>query len=177
MSVDDAKFMKIMEDGVKMVKKHYQIPLPFRNPNIQLPNNRYQAWQRLSYLQKRFNKNKEFEKGYVRYMEKIISKGYARKSTREAAPGKIWYLPHHGVYHPNKPGKIRVIFDHSADYKGRCINREFLSGPDLTNQITGVLLQFREEQLVVMGDIEAMFCQVKFPDDQCSFLRFLWWED
>ena len=41
MSVDDAKFMKIMEDGVKMVKKHYQIPLPFRNPNIQLPNNRY----------------------------------------------------------------------------------------------------------------------------------------
>ena len=108
---------------------------------------------------------------------KIISKGYARKSTREVAPGKIWYLPHHGVYHPNKPGMIRVIFDLSADYKGRYINRELLSGPDLTNQIAGVLLQFREEQLVVMGDIEPMFCQIKFPDDQCSFLKFLWWED
>ena len=23
-------------------------------------------------------------------------------------PGKIWYLPHHGVYHPRKPNKIRV---------------------------------------------------------------------
>ena len=60
---------------------------------IQLPNNRYQAWQRLSYLHKRFNRNKEFEKDYVRFMEEIISKGYARKSTREAASGKILYLP------------------------------------------------------------------------------------
>ena len=28
-----------------------------------------------------------------------------------------------------------------------------------------------------MGDIEAMFHQVKVPDTQCSFLKFLWWED
>ena len=110
-------------------------------------------------------------------MEDIISKGYARKYTKEAAPSWIWYLPHHGVYHPNKPGKIRVVFDLSADYKVRCINRELLSGPDLTNQIAGVLLRFREEQVAVMGDIEAMFHQVKVPDDQCSFLKFLWWDD
>ena len=47
-------------------------------------------------------------------MEEIISKGYARKSTREAAPREIWYLPHHGVYHPNKPGKIRVVLETSV---------------------------------------------------------------
>ena len=150
MSVEDVKFMKIMEDGAKMVNKHYQIPLPFRNPNIELPNNRYQAWQGLPHLQKKFNKNKEFEKDYVRFMEEIISKGYARKSTREAAPGKIWYLPYHGVYHPHKPG-IRVVFDLSADYKDRCINRELLLGPDFTNQIAGALLRFREQQVAVMG--------------------------
>ena len=167
---EDVKFMKILKDGAKVVNKHYQIPLPFGNPNIEPPNNRYQAWQRLSYLQKRFNKNKEFEKYYVRFMEEIISKRYARKSSREAAPGKIWYLPHHGVYHPNKPRKIRVVFDLSADYKGRCINRELLSGPDLTNQIASVLLRFREEQVAVMGDIEVMFRQVKVSDDQAVFL-------
>ena len=59
----------------------------------------------------------------------------------------------------------------------QCINRELLSGSNLTNQIAGVLLQFREEQVAVMGDIEAMFDQVKVPDDKCSCLRFLWWED
>ena len=110
-------------------------------------------------------------------MEEIISKVYARKSAREAAPGKIWYLTHHGAYHPNKPGKIRVVYDLSADYEGRCINSELLSGPDVASQIAVVLLRFKEEQVAVMGDIEAMFHQVKVPDDQCSFLRLLWWED
>ena len=43
MSAEDAKFMKILKDGAKMVNKHYQIPLLFRNANIQLSNNRYQA--------------------------------------------------------------------------------------------------------------------------------------
>ena len=55
---------------------------------------------------------------------------------------KLGTYPHHGVYHPNKPGKIRVVFDLSADYKGRCLNRELLSGRDLTNQIVRVLLGF-----------------------------------
>ena len=28
-----------------------------------------------------------------------------------------------------------------------------------------------------MGDIEAMFHQVKVPKDLCSFLKFLWWDN
>ena len=44
-----------------------------------------------------------------------------------ATPGKIWYPPHHVVYYPNKPGKIRVLFDLSVEYK---VNKELLPGPD-----------------------------------------------
>ena len=38
-----------------------------------------------------------------------------------------------------------------------------MSGPDLTNQIVGVLTRFREEPVVIMGDIESMFHQVMVP--------------
>ena len=31
--------------------------------------------------------------------------------------------------------------------------------------------------MAVMGDIEARFHQVKVSKDQCSFLKFLWWDD
>ena len=93
----------------------------------------------------------------------------------KAASGKTWYLSHHSVYHTNKPGKIRVVFNLSTDCKGRCLNRELLSGPDLTNQKVRVLLRFREEQVAVIGDIEAMFQNVL--KDQYSFLKFLWWDD
>ena len=48
---------------------------------------------------------------------------------------------------------------------------------DLTNQIVGVLLRFRKEQVVVTGDIEAMYHEVKVPENQKCFLWFLWWKD
>ena len=38
--VEDVEFTKILEDGANIVIEHYQIPLPLRNDNIQLPNNR-----------------------------------------------------------------------------------------------------------------------------------------
>ena len=68
--------------------------------------------------------------------------------------GKYWYFCHHGVYHANKPVKIHVVFDLSAEFHGTSINKALLSVPDWTNQIVGVLLQFREEQIAVTGDIE-----------------------
>ena len=52
-----------------------------------------------------------------------------------------------------------------------------MSGPDLTNQIVGVLTRFHEEPVVIMGDIESMFHQVMVPREDRSLLRFLWWED
>ena len=47
----------------------------------------------------------------------------------------------------------------------------------MTNQLVGVLTRFREEQVALIADIEAMFHQVRVPEDQSSLLRFLWWEN
>ena len=119
--------------------------------------------------------DKKFFADYRAFIKDTISKGYTKQSEKPAPVGRSWYIPHHGVYHPNKPGKIRVVFDCSTEFKGRSINHELMSRPDLTNQIVGVLLWFREEEVAFMADIEAMFYQVKIPPDQLSYLRFLWW--
>lgn len=76
-------------------------------------------------------------------MNKLFDKSYAKKVTSESIDGKTWYLPHHGVYHPKKPEKIRVVFDCSATYGGVSLNSMLLQGPDLTNQIVGVLSRLR----------------------------------
>jgi len=84
---------------------HYEIPLPFRESNVQLPNNRSQAMQRLHGLKKRFQGDTQYRAEYVSFMSEIIEKGYARKvSAEELSPkeGKLCYLRHHGVYHPKK---------------------------------------------------------------------------
>ena len=78
--------------------------------------------------------------------------------------------PHHGVYHPCKPGKIRVVFDCSAEFHGTSLNKELLPGPDLTSQLVGVLTRFRTEEVALMADIEAMFHRVHIPKNERSFL-------
>ena len=177
MSQEDLKFIEILKNGTELVGGHYQVPLPFRKDEINLPNNRSQAEKRFACLERKLSRNLQFKQDYMKFMNELILKGYARESTSALEAGKCWYLPHHGVYHPNKPGKIRVVFDLSAEFHGTSINKALLSGPNLTNQIVGVLLHFREEQIAVTGDIEAMYHQMKVPENQRCFLQFLWWKD
>lgn len=86
----------------------------------------------------------------------------------------MFYIPHHGVYHPKKR-KLRVVFDCTASFQGRSLNGELLQGPDLTNTLVGVLLRFREEPIAMMADIESMFYQGNVPEEDADLLRFLWW--
>ena len=91
--------------------------------------------------------------------------------------GKTWFIPHHGVYNPNKPGKIGVIFDCSAEFDEQSLNKKLLTGPDLTNQILGVLTRFWQNSIAFMADIEAMYYQLVVPEHQQTFIKFLWWND
>ena len=175
-SQDDVKFLKLMNTEVCMVDGHYQLPLPFRDKDISFPNNRWLAEKRAESLKRRFIRDPKFHEEYSNFIGGMISKGQARIVKSHYMPGSSWFIPHHGVYHPSK-GKIRVVFDCSAECNGTSLNKQLLQGPDLTNQLIGVLIRFRQERVAFMGDIEAMFYQVMIPEEQRCFVQFLWWLD
>ena len=111
-SQEDKKFLQILEEGAKLVSGHQEIPLPFRRVSVQLPNNKVQAEEkRLVSLKKKMARNNKVKDHYIKFMKELTSKGYAKESSKVAESGLCWYLLHHGVYHHNKPGKIRVLFD------------------------------------------------------------------
>lgn len=111
-------------------------------------------------------------------MNETIERGDAEKvPPEELTKIPAWYIPHHGVYHPQKPGKIRVVFDCSAKYKGVSLNDHLLTGPELTNSLIGVLCQFRKGPVAVMCDIECMFHQFRVRAEDQDYLRFLWWDN
>ena len=124
------------------------------------------------FLKRRFLKIQKFFDDYKKFMDNLLVKVFAKQSEVQLSI-KTWYIPHHGVYQPSKPGNIRVVFDCIAEFQGRSINRELLSGPDLTNQFIGIMTRFREKKIAFMADIEAMYHQVLVPDDQQIFLKFL----
>ena len=175
-SHEDRQFMKLVENGIFKQNVHYVVPLPFRNQQLLMPNNIQQAMKRLLGLKKRFSKDDKLFQDYKAFMTRLLENGYAKRSD-ETPIGKTWYIPHHGVYHPSKPGKIRVVCDCSAEYEGKSISKELIPGPDLTNQIVGVLMKFREERIAIMADVEAMYYQVCVPENQQTYLKFLWWEE
>ena len=104
-------------------------------------------------------------------MDDLAANRFSIKAASPSTDDSTWYLPHHGVYHPCKPGKIRVVLDCSTEFHGTSLNKELLPGPDLTSQLVGVLTRFRTEEVAFMADIEAMFHQVHIPEKERSFLR------
>ena len=108
----------------------------------------------------------------------MLKKGHAEKmddGEAKGIPGRTWYLPHHGVYHPQKH-KLRVVFDCAAAYQGKCLNSQLLQGPDLNYSLVGVLTRFRQEPVAFAADVEGMFHQVRVLAKDTDLLRFLWWQ-
>ena len=115
-----------MINGVKYIDGHYELPLPFWNHNVAFPNNHVQAERHANWIKKKFA-NSKYHEDYTNFMNDLIKKGNAEKvpeSRLETQKGRVWYLPHHGIYHPQKPDKIHVVFDCSCEFNhffGGCV--------------------------------------------------------
>ncbi|KAG7511271.1 hypothetical protein JOB18_045843 [Solea senegalensis] len=176
-SQDDVLFLNALKEGIyKNAEGHYEMPLPFKE-RPHLPDNRQMAAVRLQSLKNKLSKDQRYKEQYVKFMSEVIEKGDAEEVYSDAKEGERWYIPHHGIYHPQKPDKLRVVFDASAKYKGNSLNDHLLSGPDLLNNLNGVLIRFRRHQVALLCDIEKMFHQFHVYEADRDYLRFLWWKN
>ncbi|XP_048580423.1 uncharacterized protein LOC116604791 [Nematostella vectensis] len=180
LSIDDQRFLEIMEKGIhKNNSGNWEMPLPFRDSNPEMPNNRAQAMSRLQNLTRSFARKPQLKTDYVEFMGKVLGKGHASPvppDQIQAPPGRLFYLSHFPTYHNTKK-TIRVVFDSSCEFEGVSLNKVLLPGPDLMNNLIGVLMRFRKEEVAVMCDVEQMFHSFHVNPEHRNFLRFLWFEN
>ena len=177
-SMDDKHVLTIWDRHTKVQEGHYQTVIPFRNQPPHLPNNKTMAESRLKLLGRRLLRNEPLREMYIQEITNLIVKGYAEPvptDQLQRRDGYVWYLPHHPVIHPRKPGKVRIVFDCVAKYNGIALNDTVFQGPDLMNKLVGVLLRFRQEPIALIADIEGMFHQVRVVPEHRDVLRLLWW--
>ncbi|XP_044170564.1 uncharacterized protein LOC122954581 [Acropora millepora] len=127
MSVEDQEALKRMENSVQIVDGHYEIGMLWKSVTPWLPNNKQMAEARLQALKRKLQRDETFHRKYREFMEELIERGYARKLTEEEGARRsrrTWYLPHHGVFHPQKKDKIRVVFDAGAMQDGVSLNNQ-----------------------------------------------------
>ena len=123
-------------------------------------------------------KNPLQAKTYTDAIGEYEKNGWARKLKEEEVKdykGPVYYLPHHGIYRPEKKSTpLRIVFDPACLYKGVSLNSFLYKGPCLIGNLLGVLLRFREEPAAFAGDISKMFLQILLPERDCHVHRFLW---
>ena len=176
-SLEDKRALQTLQETVKHVGDRYQVGLLWKTPDIEFPDNRAMAERRLCSTEKVLKLDTALAEKYKEIIDGYVAKGYARKLTPDesAIPTKKqWFLPYHAGLNPNKPGKVRMFMDAKAKYNNVSLNDKLLVGPELLNNLCGVLLRFREERVALLANIESMFNQCQITEEDQQPLRFLW---
>ncbi|XP_055910431.1 uncharacterized protein LOC129944792 [Eupeodes corollae] len=180
MSNEDKRALHILESETKRVNNHFETSLLWKYDHVQLPNSRPMAIRRFECLQKKLRREPSLRENLKHQINDYLSKGYIRKLTPEELHedhSRIWYLPIFPVTNPNKPGKIRLVWDAAAQVNGVSLNSVLLKGPDQLTSLMGVLYRFRERKFAICGDIREMYHQVLIRNEDQHAQRFLWSQD
>ncbi|GAA6111993.1 uncharacterized protein LOC107575046, partial [Tachysurus ichikawai] len=107
-SQDDILFLTKLQQSIwKNDQGHYEMPLPFKiRPH--LPDNKQMAIVRLNHLKRKLLNDERYKEHYLKFMEEVIERGDAEEVQDKGKDGEKWYIPHHEVYRPKKPDKLRV---------------------------------------------------------------------
>ena len=170
--------LRQIDEGLKYKGNYWESSYPWvKDPN-NLPDNRMMALQTLKSTERRLRKDEEHKKLYQAQMDDMFERGVARKLTNEEMKmynGPFYYVSHHVVMNPkSKSTQCRLVFHTSQDFKGHQLNEYWAKGPDLINNLLGIVIRFRERTVVLMGDIKKMYHSVKICQLDQHTHRFLW---
>ena len=153
----------------------------WNSPRSSLPNNYRSAVKQFFSLEIRLAKNPELRDAYSDTIKTDKGSGYIRilepTELQETRNEPQWYLPHHPVINPKKPGKVRRVCNAASEFERHSLNKSLSIGPDLSQNLVRIIFRFREKPFGMSADIEAMFLQVQVPPEDAKYLRFVWREN
>ncbi|KFD66213.1 LOW QUALITY PROTEIN: hypothetical protein M514_10250 [Trichuris suis] len=132
--------------SLEFVQGRYAVGLLWKSDDVTLPNNCSMAKSRFESLRKRLVNDPVLYDLYREAMSCLSRSGIIRlvmpyeadspvgrvcPYEADSPVGRVWYLPHHPVRHPSKPGKVRIVFDASAKFDGLSLNDHLEKGSDL----------------------------------------------
>jgi len=112
----------------------------------------------LEETERRLLKNPDHASTYDLQLVEMNHLQFSRRLTEKEAreySGPFHYISHHEVLRPeSKSTPVRIVFNSSAVFQGHKLNKYWMKGLDLLNDLFGVVLRFRENQVAFIGDIQ-----------------------
>ena len=155
---------------------------PFIIPKEDLVDNYPAVLRVMNSTAKKLEKNELWRKVYETQLRDLVKRGFAREvfakevEDWELKGGKTYYIAHQMALNPqSKSTPVRTFFNSSQVYRGYSLNSSCSLGPeDIMNNMTGILLRFREDIVGAQGDITKMYYMIRISIDGQMMQLFIW---
>ena len=138
-----------VHDGLR-----YDIGILWAADNTKLPNNYFSSLVQLKSLKRRLGQDEELREKYSNSIKEDLNMGYVIEvpdtDKVENRSDKKWYLPHHPVSNPNKPGKVCRVLNGEAIFHGAPLNKSMLTGPELLQNLIYVKQRLQSPSLLTL---------------------------
>lgn len=161
------------------VTGRYNVRLPWKLNKHDLPTNLILSKRRLNSLLNSLNKKDPgLIKKYNEQLREQVNLGFIEKVRNlNLHEGILHYIPHFPVFKTDSAAtKMRIVYDASARVSSESLslNDCLHTGPNLLQDLTGILLKFRTHRIAFTADIEKAFLQIELNNQDRDATRFLW---
>ncbi|XP_063830297.1 uncharacterized protein LOC135079574 [Ostrinia nubilalis] len=157
----------------------YQVALPMKQDFEELlGTSKPKAIMQFKQLEKRMAKNEVLSTSYCNFMHEYLQLGHMRpvQAADRMTSIPTCYLPHHGVLNLDSTStKFRTVFNASSKTtSGHSLNDLMECGPNLQQDLQGLILQWRTHKYVITADIEKMFRQILIREQDSHLQTIVW---
>ena len=142
----------IIEESARKIGDQWMIPYPWKRDLKELPDNKEQEIRRPETTERRLLKNPN---DAIIYNEKMLEMGEMNFTSKlkevdvNEYKGPVYYISHHTVLRPDSAStSVRIVFNSSSSYQGHRLNDYWRKGPDMLNDLFGVIPRFRENKVL-----------------------------
>ena len=163
-----------LEGSRRLENGRFSVKLPFVTNPPDIGESRNKALRLFYNLERRLHKDPHLFKQYSEFMATYLILGHM---TEVANPNNSGYfLSHHPVINESSiTTKLRVVFNASMQTtNNKSINDSLLVGPNLQQDLFGILIRFRFYKIVITGDIQKMYRQILLHEDHRKYQQIFW---
>ena len=139
---------------------YWRTKYPWNIPKEDLIDNYQAVLGVMNATAKKLDKDPEWRKIYEDQLKDLTKNKFSREISEEELDewinngNKTYYIAHQMALNPlSKSSPIRTVFNSSQVYKGYSLNSSWDLGPDMTGNLHGILMRFRENIVGAQGDI------------------------
>ncbi|XP_078368252.1 uncharacterized protein LOC144652094 [Oculina patagonica] len=171
----DVVYSEFKEQLIRHPDGYYQTGLPWKGSHPQLPTNKSGSIKRLQQLVRKLDRTNAYDQ-YDAIIQEQKEEGIVEQAPAEPK-GTEFYIPHRAVVRENaETTKLRIVYDASAKENPSqpSLNDCLHPGPPLQNLLWNVLIRARFYPVLLAGDLQKAFLQVRIKEEERDALRFHW---